>query len=417
MDQIQHLDDSRHLAKESPISEQVYVRYIWRVFAILAGGALLVAAFIALIDPYRLSGLLDVQGINHIKPLPGQYREQIKSAQARALQPNALMLGNSRIEVGMDPESPQLRSRGYLAYNLALAGTSLATAQAMHVQMRGQLAAPSTAIVGLEFLDFLVSPKVKSLPHAKPSEQMPWQWRFDTAFSMKSLSDAWRTLRLQQVSDPETMTARGHTPLLEYRKFARQEGYYTIFQQRALENAKTISRKPQSLHDAAAKSEPLSRLDQMLRTMAQDGTEVHLVIYPYHVQLLAMFQEAGLGNRFDEWKTLLVHRIEVVRKDYPSARIMLWDFSGYSSIQCERIPSPNDRQTITQYYWEGGHFKSSVGELMLQRILGGQSIFGVSLTSENLEVNRQRIHKERERCETTYPEVFAGARSLINGAR
>ncbi len=420
MEQIQYMEeDAVFLGNTASTTDELsFARYTQWSSAIVAAGSLLVILFVALVDPYQLFRLVDVEGFNRIKPLPEQYREQIKLVQAKALRPNALLLGNSRIEVGLDPASPQLSSHGYSAYNLALSGTTLAVAQRMFDSVRSETAPPAMAVVGVEFLDFLVSPSALAEVPDKPGDwRESWQWRFDALFSMKSLSDAWRTLRLQTASDPEMMTLQGQTPLHEYNKFARREGYHLIFQQRAQENAKNLVRKPHNLYGADGSSASINRLREMLVRMAEDGTEVHLIIYPYHAQLMAMFEEAGLQASMEQWKSLLVREIEKVQSRQPSARIRLWDFSGYSSVQCEPIPAPGDTDSTTRFYWEAGHFKSSVGELIQQRILGGAEPFGVALTAATLAQNTQRIGVERAQCAAANPEVFAGARSLINAVR
>lgn len=420
MDQIQYLDeDAACLSSTAAARDELsFARYTQWSCAIVATCSLLVILFVAFVDPYQLFRLVDVEGFNRIKPLPEQYREQIKLAQAKTLRPNALLLGNSRIEVGLDPASPQLSSHGYSAYNLALAGTTLAVAQRMYDRVRSETSPPAMAVIGVEFLDFLVSPSaVAGAPEKPAGWRYSLQWRFDTLFSMKSLSDAWRTLHLQTASDPEIMTLQGQTPLHEYNAYARREGYHLIFQQRAQENAKNLVRKPHNLYGADGSSASINRLREMLTTMAQDGTEVNLVIYPYHAQLMAMFEEAGLQASMEQWKNLLVREIEKVQNRQPSARIKLWDFSGFSSVQCEPIPAPGDTHSTTRFYWEAGHFKPSVGTLIQQRILGGTEPFGVALTAANLVQNQQRIGVERAQCAAINPEIFASARSLIGATR
>ncbi|CAH0218524.1 hypothetical protein SRABI118_02165 [Massilia sp. Bi118] len=383
---------------------------------ILAAGAVLVTGFVVVADPYHQFGLVDAEGFNRIKPLPEQYREQIKVAQAKTARPKALLLGNSRVEVGFDPDSGPLHSHGYPAYNLALAGTSLAVSQRVFEEVRRDVPPPAMAVVGVEFLDFLVQPD--SQPASQPANAQSWQWRVDTVFSLKSLMDAARTLSIQKAPEVETLTASGHTPLLEYRKYARQEGYNAIFKQRAQENAKNLVRKPANLFlKGTGSSASIDRLREMLARMAQDGTEVNLVIYPYHAQLMAMFEEAGLQPTMEEWKRVLVQEVDAMRRRQPNARIHLWDFSGFDAVQCEAIPAAGDLRSTTKWYWEAGHFKSATGDLILRRVLGEEVPFGIALTAQNLEQNRQRIAAERARCLGSIPEIFADARATIADAR
>lgn len=395
---------------------QEFARFLKWSLAVTAAGAALVVALTAAIDPYRLVGVVDVAGFNHTKPQPEQYQEQIKVAQARAMRANVLFFGNSRVENGLNPESPQLRARGLSAYNLGLSGTGLSTAQRAFAEVRGG-ARPALAVLGVEFQDFLIDP---ARPPGPPAKGPPgsWQWRLETMFSMTSALDAIKTLRLQHGAEAETMSPRGLNPLLEYRRYAREEGYYAIFQQRAEENAKALVRRPHGLLvPGTDSSDDLVRLHQMLATLADDGTEVHLVIYPYHAQLLAMFEQAGLWPAFEQWKGLVLREADAVKREHPGARITLWDFSGFWPVQCERIPAKGDTRSATRWYWEAGHFKPAVGELILKRVLGGAAPIGQALTVENLEQNRQRIAAERARCAADYPELFSKAAAMIAAAR
>jgi len=422
MEQIQRYDDEAPVMVGAqaavPAPPQAsYKRFTAWCAAVVGTGVLLVTGVVAVVDPYHLYGFVDSPKLNHVKPLPEQYREQIKLAQATAVRPDLIMLGNSRVEVGLDPDSPQMSAHGRTAYNMGLSGTNLTTSERMYAQLRERAAPAAMAVIGVEFLDFLVNPQETPAP-AAASAPSPWQWRFDTLFSIKSLTDALRTVRLQKAADPETMTARGQTPLRNYNQFARQEGYYAIFQQKAGDNAKSFVRKPHNLFVVGTdRSVSIDGLRTLLDTMARDRTEVHLVIYPYHAQLMAMLEEAGLQSTMEDWRRMLVREADAVRARYPNARINVWDFSGYAGARCERIPGPGDTRTATQWYWEAGHFKSTLGERILQRILGGETAFGVRLGADTLDANGQRIAAERAQCAGDYPQVFAGARDLIEKAR
>ncbi|EKU82700.1 hypothetical protein [Massilia timonae] len=404
-------DDGGHL----------FVRFMACGAGVVAAGIALVLACTVLVDPYRLFGLAEIDGINRIKPQPERYREEIKLAHARAVQPNMLFFGNSRTEIGFDPDSPILRERGLSAYNMGLAGTRLAASQRMLDDARDSMPAPAMAIVGVEFLDFLVDASALPLPAPAAEhgfQSMPWQWRFDTVFSLNALADSFATLRIQDVPEAQVMSHRGHNPLREYHGFARKEGYFSIFQQRAQENAKNLAARPRDLFlPGAADSDSTERLRAMLDRMARESTEVHVVIYPYHAQLMAMFEAAGLQGALEEWKRLLVRETDMARARHDGTRITVWDFSGYGPIQCERIPSAGDRRSTTQWYWEGGHFKSTLGELMLRRMLGGGTDAGFLLTATTLEQNAQRVAAERAQCAGMYPEVFASAQNLVIRAR
>src|SRR5690606_8548608 len=139
------------------------------------------------------------------------------------------------------------------------------------------------------------------------------------------------------------MTAKGFNPLNQYKPIARSAGYNKLFQQRAQENAEVYLRKANgsiSLND-------FDSLRVIFDIAAQSNGTINLIIYPYHSQMLALFEETGLWPIFAEWKRLLINEISVARKRHSHINIKLYDFSGYSRYNCERIPSLGDRESAT----------------------------------------------------------------------
>ena len=404
-------------------TESDFKRFLTIGSIVVAAGVIASAALVALVDPYRLYGMPEVAGVNQVKPLPTRYQNQIKMHGAFRQGADVFILGNSRAELGLDPEHAGF---GGGAFNLALAGTNLGTAREQLDQLRREGIAPKRLIVGVEFLDFLLDPS-RPPPPAEPRSRGPLDelaWKADALFSMDSVVDALATLRLQRVADPQSITARGFNPLLEYNKMARDDGYYSIFQQRAVQNAKRFVRVPRGLVALDTGSSPsIDNLRAILAHGVERQAEMHVVIYPYHAQIQAMFDAAGLATTFDNWKALLAEEVDKVRNANPGVKVSLWDFSGYSSYQCEPIPARGDKQTSTRWYWEAGHFKPALGDIMLTRILDPASQddpaddFGFLLSQATASANQQRVASERRACAAAQPDMFDNANALIDSLR
>ena len=404
-------------------SEHSYSRFIFGSILALTISCVLLVLFVIVVDPYRLFRLVEKSDFNLVKPAPERYQEEIKLSLAKAFSGNAIILGNSRAEIGFNPEYAGLTHGGYSAFNLAIAGTTAAVAirQLAYLKKAGQH--PKLTVLGVEFLDFLRKPSVlEGNKNDSQAERSPdaWKWKFDTVFSISSVADAIETLRIQHRPEAITLTAQGFNPLLEYRKYAREQGYYALFQQRAVENAKKyLSKKGQSFDFAQSKD--MRDVKTLLGSDFSDTAEIHVIIYPYHAQILAMFEHVGLWQAFETWKLQLAQQIATIQKAHPNRRITLWDFSGYSSYQCEKIPSKEDKLAATQWYWEAGHFKPSLGEKIFDRILksdqsSGEHSFGFAINETNVEENKQRIQTERANCKTTYPELFEDVDRLMKKA-
>ncbi len=404
------------------IDEQAKVFVRWLAVTLIFG-ILIVVTFVICIDPYRLYGLYKQDGINLIKPDLSRYMEEIKLTQALKLKPDTLIFGNSRAEIGFDPQSPVLMKKGYLAYNLAIRGTSLEASQRELDYLIAQGIKPKRLIIALDFVDFMSTSKRINSDQAKP--QLPkiefpvdqWLWRFDSLFSMTTIKDAINTVLIQNNSEAATMSERGFNPLREYGPLARNEGYFVLFQQRAKENAKTYLKKAAGTYDRSN----FKYLQSMLKTAANMSTEVIVIIYPYHAQILALFDETGLFPVFERWKQETVLEVTNVSESSASLRTSVVDFSGYADYQCERIPDKGDLLSTTQWYWEAGHFKKTLGDIVLERslFLASSALlvnqydgFGIKLHKANIEFNRHRIDAEKARCQTNYPQLFTEVKNL-----
>lgn len=394
--------------------------YLAALVLLLLTGAVAVCAFVAIIDPYGLYGVVRRDNFNAVKPGLTRYQSQIKQEHALRLRPQFIILGNSRAEIGFDPRAGAFSAQGGAGYNLAIPGTGLATSARQFAQLAQAGVKPRTVIVGMEFIDFLnpaVVQPARPVTAAAPPAQGRAYWRFDTLFSLASLRDAVHTLRIQHDGEAATLSADGYNPLLEYGAYVRQDGYRKLFTQRAQENAASLQKK--STRGLATEDFPALRA--FLLAMAARQADIRLVIYPYHAQLLAMFEAAGLWPLFEEWKAQLVREVAAVRRQYPTAQVTLADFSGYGVYNCERIPAAGVRGAATRWYWEAGHFKKALGDIVLQRVMQPNTLedgqFGMVLDGASLAANRDRIAAERGVCAAAQPELFLSSRQLFAGQR
>jgi hypothetical protein len=402
-----------------------FKRFLIQFALLTAAGAIAAVAMVVVIDPYGLYRLVSRPVFNQVKPQLKRYQKEIKVELALAAQADTLIIGNSRAEIGFNPLHPALAARASSPFNLALAGSRLSAARSQLASLRAAGRPPRTLIVGVDFLDFLVDPNAPlHSPAVAPSSDawMKLQWQLDSAFSIDSLTDALGTLRLQRLADPESMTARGFNPFFEYRKMARDEGYYPLFQQRAVDYARRFAaRRPVLRSMLGQHAVDVEHLQAILQQSAAEGAHISVVIYPYHAQIMALFEQAGMMPALEQWKAMLALQVEGVRAAHPNAHITLWDFSGYGRYQCEPIPAKGDRTSATAWYWEAGHFKSGLGDLMLDRMLAQPASdapdgFGMMLSTPVLAANERRLGLERAQCAVANPSLFANAATLYADA-
>lgn len=380
-------------------STRRYLCWLGTSFAsLLMAGALLSL----LIDPYRafhVPGRLD----DHFpRPRAAQQVRLTKTYGIAYVRPHTLVLGNSRAEIGFDPQSRAWPADWRPIYNAAIPGSSL-TSDVRTLSHALQQTDVRHIVVGLEFLDFLTEPDapLSDVGNGTSDDGAAARQRLQTLFSLDAVVDALLTLAARHEPDAADITAAGFNPLHEYRTYARREGYAALFQQREAESARLLARLP---HDVLRKGERTSpswrALDRLLALADQHDIEVELVGYPYHARLLELFRAAGLWPAFETWKRELASVVKSHPKLNGGGACALWDFSGYHAYARELVPPPGDHETEVPSYWEAGHFKPVLGERMLVRMLerraASDEALGRCLTEGNVRTALQAIAAERE---------------------
>ena len=385
--------------------------------AVLAVGA--VGAFNALIDPLGAFGGPAIAGVNARKPYLDHHREQARWARARRACAPAAIFGNSRAEIGFDPEHPAFAAHGTPAFNHAIPGTKATTALRQLGWLEAAGCMPRLMVVGVDFFDFLGG-EAMPLPARDPHDDGPRTdaaFLAETVFSLSGLRDALQTVAIQRASHPTTLTERGFNPLLNYVPEVAISGHYVLFRQRADENARRwMIRAPRLAPEGGGESIDQLVLEAMLDRAGATGGETHLVIYPYHAQIRLMIDGLGLNPLFDAWKRDLVARAG--RRAARGERVVLWDFSGISETTREAIPPRGDKKTQLARYWEAGHFKKALGDRVLARVLGSDDEgFGIRLDAGNIDAHLAADARAVEALKTADAALVAETADVLRAAR
>jgi hypothetical protein len=359
--------------------------YLRWMFATVALVVVLCGAVTSFIDPLGLFDGPRVPGINAVKPLLDHHRELSRWRAAERLCPTAGIFGNSRAEIGFDPEHPAFSQAGLSAFNHAIPGTSLATSLRQLKWLNEAGCPPRLVVLGIDFFDFLGGdPVPKPRPGDDRIPSVDAAVLAETVFSVTALRDALATVLVQSERNPAITTPRGFNPLLQYRSEIAKSGHHALFAQRAQENWRNWTRKPHRLTPVGGgPSADDAALAEFLAIATRSAKTVHLVIYPYHAQIRLMIERAGLSELFSAWKRRMLVAAEKASNGKGS--VVLWDFSGVSPETLEVIPPAGDRSTQLQFYWEAGHFKKELGDLMLDQVLRGARGFGVRMRQQEID--------------------------------
>ena len=376
-----------------------YLRVWFLALLILLIGAMTLNYWV---DPY---GLYRSYSDGDWKPHGATQGELVKPYQVLKHSPRTLILGNSRAEVGFDPEDAAWPESVQPIYNLALPGTGTRVARRL---LEHVLAAhsPQTIVLGVDFMDFLVSPDVNKwepeinkrlliTPDRQINNGRWFQMMLDGAVTLASLDAVMHsidTVRVHGKSEVAHLTAAGFNPMHDYSRIARNEGYFNLFRQRDIENIRAYQKRPKNLFSRGTHTSPaFEDVTAILDVARAHGVQVEVVIYPYHANLLEIFRISNCWDLFEGWKRELAHRIAA----HNPVQATLWDFSGYHHFARETVPLADDKQTVVHYYWEAGHFKKELGHQILARLSGqGEPTFGMALTPANVNAHLLTIRQD-----------------------
>lgn len=398
--------------------------YLRGLLLVTAFAVACVAAFNYVIDPYAYFQSPRVAGFNALKPRPDDQIAVVKYEAALRVGADAIILGNSRVDVGLDPEYPAWAP--LRAYNIGVPGAGICTAwwNLMSIAAHQRI---KRAILGIEFLDFLTdSPPADcgATPDYFLRPRLADRGR--ALFTLGGLSMSARAVLLQRDPYPDLLTDRGFSPMRSYDRQAGLDGYYMMFEQRAEEYARNLNRLPHSLTaKGAATSLEFETLRLIVRHAVQSDERLDLIAYPYHLELLLLFEKSGVWPLFEQWKR---HVVEIVAAEVPESarsRVRILDFTGPSGPQLEAISQPGDRQSITRWYWEAGHFKKALGDRVLDRVLtepvlpvaNADTAFGVELSAGNIEQSLLLQRRAMADAAAGNPGLANHVEQLVHNAR
>lgn len=342
------------------------------------------------VDPY---GLYQDYGEGDWKPHAVRQGALVKTYRVLGAQARTLVLGNSRAEVGFDPDDPAWPRAMRPVYNLALPGATTQTTRHLFEHVL-QAHPPEAVVLGVDMVNFLLSPDARWGESAEVKRMLSsadtfgrWRaWLHDHATTLASLDaviHSLDTLRVRGQSGIAHLTPAGFNPMLDYQNYVRSNGYYPLFHQKDLENLRSLRRRPANLFTGGTRTSPaFEDVKAILEKARTRNIPVRVVIYPYHAHLLEIFRIAGLWPLFEDWKRALTRLVHAHGGEGAS----LWDFSGHHAYALEPAPGPGDVQTEVRWYWEPGHFKKSLGHLVLNRMFApAMPGPGVMLTPDNIE--------------------------------
>lgn len=400
-------------------------------------------AFNSAVDPYGMMGALRIDGFNKEKPRLVNNIRLAKAYGVRRYAPRSVVLGTSRVEVGIAPDDPAWPAADRPVYNLGLSGGTIyeALRYLEHAQSSTTL---RTAIVGLDLEAFLTAddtmPGFSELRLAVDVEGRPRtlaeravQFGRDLVLTNATMEAAWASV--------ETVVRNViHSRDLRYRADGSRDmsdvaagtlragGYRVQFSPPGLiERAR--ARLASGCRETVMDSRELfsnqmvrgiSAFQQLLKFAKREGIALKLFISPLHAWKLQVYDGMGLWPTFEDWKRVLVRTVADVYPDASDKRPIIVDFSGYSRFATEPVPLPGDARTEMRWYWDPNHFRRSIGALILSRLFAENASenhpddgFGTAITLKNVDAHIAAIRAAKANYERQRP--FDAYSALLEG--
>lgn len=385
------------------------------VLAALAG----IGTFNLAVDPYSIYNVVSRPGFNAVKPEVTKHLRMAKAKSVSWANPDALILGSSTAETGLDPAG--LHATGS-AYNLGLSGANIYEVRRyyQHARSTGQI---KHVVLAVDL--FMFNANLPNRPDfdeqvlnvnadGTPNRQIS-KLNLATLFSLDTTRASLATLRGQD--QPNAFLPNGQLEWNYRSGHIQKFGYGGAFAY-----AETFIREGSFLPPPARAFsftrtdgyDSIAELARIMEMARQDGADLTVVISPSHARLLESMQQLGLWDVFEDWKRRIVRAAAAL----PTGKITIIDFSGYNSVTTEAVPAVDDKTSVMHNYWDDFHFKKEIGDRILERIAKGAApadddTFGVALTKANLDSHLARIRAERDQWRAAHGDDIAGiARNL-----
>ena len=394
------------------------MKYISTYFTSFAIVLFSIATFNWFIDPFGMFWSPQVERVNLVKPEAGKRSRITKAYQVNEIKPDILIVGNSRVEMGLNPNNNNFN--GKVVYNQGMPGASVAMQVDYALDAMANNDTIEQLFVGVDFLDFLLSKK--QVLNFKTKNDSHGQTKYDfrlisqdksnlasiarlkekltMIFSLDAFSASINTI-FQQKSKTSSINPLGFNNALSYVSIMNSEGIKPLFKQKLHEISTRLTSKQWviKVQETAPYSPTFAHLGRLIKVAKEKQVDIVFFINPYHFSYLHTLADNNQWSNFQVWKKTLVNYLSIMQGD----EFTLWDFSGESDFVNEGVPLANPKQQM-QWFWEPAHYKKELGDILIKKMVKKQNsseiLIGKQLTRSNitksLDINNSLLQKSLE---------------------
>ena len=336
------------------------------------------------VDPYGLYGSEYIGFEKITKPEKIRLAKIVKIKEKK---PVSIILGTSRAEFGFDPEHSFFTKP---SYNLAMPLSTMYEAKLslLWALKHGNL---KHVLLVADYIMFN-GKKMKSISdfelYFNDDSQI-----YKYLFSLDVLRDSLKTIvgtnnfydvyldngqREHHYFKRFVFDGGGHFPLMDYEKSDYYDGYPTNY-----------------LYGDTMKN-AFDDFEEIVRLCYENNIDLDIVFGPNHIwQWEALDAQLGY-EKWLTWKKDVVLSVDKLANEYHRDQYRVFDFSVYHDLTSESVPL--DKNETMRYHWESSHYKSELGDVVLDRLSGVNvyNDFGYELNKTNIISHMQRQRDNRK---------------------
>ena len=340
-------------------------RYLAWFVATILGLTAITATLNFIVDPYLVFGTPRISGFNQNKSAINDYVRTAKAFEPFRHDTDVLLVGNSRVEMGLDPDHACFAELGLHAYNLGIPGAGVG--QHLNYALNIVYAQPVRQVfLSVDFLDFLVSNETIP-PQADPvvetnilprrfdgSDNPVYGWtiaktKFQALFSLNALTHSVKTLLLQGQDQPNRLF-NGFNPAGDFARATAAEGPGALFEQKMTSLQVRLAPPMGLLYTDGTLVREFELFSRFLDIAAAEGVEIVVLTNPFHEWFWDLVRERGLMDEYESWLDEIRHRVHSA-----AGKVVMWEFSGESELIHEQGPRWGIAAPPLDWFWEPSH--------------------------------------------------------------
>jgi hypothetical protein len=366
-----------------------------------------VAAFNWVVDPFGYYDRWVIQGFNAVKPAAADYANEVKPYVLAERNPQAVILGNSYSEVGLDPLHPGFAGDFPTTYNFGLRNNRWNHTLCDYGYVTSKL--------GSNLKRVLLGVRPAGMGDTVCSEAEAPSGGIDHAKLLLSGTAVWQSMRTLLHQDPadSSATREGRASYRRADPGARERFIETLH---APPMCRWDGRTPARVARFAAPEThpPLPGLTRLVEDAVGRGLDLTIIIHPKH----AYFYEKLVlcGGAQEHWRRVwwIAKVVEDAAGD--AGRIPVWYFTPYHRFMVEPVPSHDPMK----YWQDPGHYNYELGDAIQDLVFdsydadrGDVSDLGFRISTKNLARHYDRVHHERRAFLAANPDFLKGLAELM----